>query len=130
MQEAVAPERLAAVGLFSDLSAAELDKVASVARPLQAPTGSVLAEEDDLSTRFFVILEGTVTVHRAGRHLADLGPGDFFGEAGTTTLAPRNASVIATTPVEAAVVMGWDLRRMLDQLPSLKATTADRDMDA
>lgn len=36
------------------------------------------------------------------------------------TIAPRNATVIATTPVEAAVIMGWDLREMVDDLPSLR----------
>lgn len=121
MKERVASDRLAPLSLFSDLSVEELESVAQLAQVLHATTGTVIAEENDLSTKFFVLLRGTVTIHRSGRHVADLGEGDFFGEAGTMTLAPRNATVIATTPVEAAAFMGWDLRRLLEQLPSLKS---------
>lgn len=103
------------------MSEEDLARVARASRYLRAPTGFVVTEEgDDLSAKFFVILKGTVTVHRAGRHVADMQSGDFFGEVGTMTIAPRNATVIATTPVEAAVIMGWDLREMVDDLPSLR----------
>lgn len=121
MQENVSPERLATAAVFGGLSEAQMARVAEAARLLRAPLGHVVVEEGDFAAKFFVILEGAVTVHRAGHHLVDLGPGDFFGEVGTMTCAPRNASVIATTPVEVAVIMGWDLREMLDDLPSLRA---------
>lgn len=84
------------------------------------PRGTVLVEEGDLPTTFHVILEGNVTVHANGRHLADLGPGDYFGEIGVLSLASRNASVIATTPIRVATAMGWDLRTLLEQKPDLK----------
>lgn len=60
-----------------------------------------------------------MTVHRSGRHVTDLGVGDFFGELGVLSLERRNATVIPTTPLKVAVAMGWDLRRMLDELPGL-----------
>lgn len=78
------------------------------------PRGTVLVEEGDLPTSFHVILDGHVTVHRDGRHLGDLGPGDYFGEVGVLSLETRNASVIATTPVRVATAMGWDLRTLLE----------------
>lgn len=84
------------------------------------PRGKVLVEEGELPTTFHVILEGNVTVHAEGRHLADLGPGDYFGEVGVLSMAHRNASVIATTPIRVATAMGWDLRTLLDQKHDLK----------
>jgi hypothetical protein len=63
----------------------------------------------------------TSRLHRSGRHVADLGPGDVFGETGVLALKPRNASVIATTPVQVAVAMGWDVRSLLPGRLSLKA---------
>ena len=39
-------------------------------------------------------------VHRGGRQVATLGPGDYFGELSSSTPSPRDATVIATTPVE------------------------------
>lgn len=121
MKNQVTADRLASIPLFADVPRDKLAEVAAAVRTLKAPTGHVLAEEGDFSSLFFVILDGYVTVHRAGRHIADLGKDDFFGEAGTMTCAPRNATVIATTPVDAVVFMGWDLRDLCEELPSLKA---------
>lgn len=111
---------LGAVGSFADLPADGVAEIAGVMRVDSLPRGHVLIEEGDLPDKFYVILDGHVTVHRQGRHLADLGPGDFVGEAGVLALEARNASVIATTPVRLAVAMGWEVRRLLDTVPGLR----------
>ena len=121
MNGGIEADRLGGVDVFSRLSAEELDRVAEMMRLVPAPVGTVVATEGDLSSTFFVVLSGTVTVHREGRHVADLGAGDVFGEVGTVMLQPRNATVIATTPAEVAVLMGWDLRDVLEQHPSVRA---------
>lgn len=114
--------RLADVDLFSSFTADERQQIANCMNVEQHPMGSVLVEEGDLPIKFYVLLDGHVTVHRAGHHVADLGAGDYFGEVGVLSLEPRNASVIATTPAEVAVTMGWELRRVLDDAPELRAT--------
>jgi CRP-like cAMP-binding protein len=106
--------------LFAGLSDTDVAGVAGVMKEEEHPRGAVLAEEGDLPTKFYVLLDGHVTVHRDGRHLDDLGPGDFFGEVGVLSMEARNASVIATTPVRVAAAMGWDLRRLLDGHPDLR----------
>jgi CRP/FNR family transcriptional regulator, cyclic AMP receptor protein len=116
--------RLESVGLLADVSAEHREELAEVLREEKHPRGAVLVEEGDLPTKFYILLSGYVTVHREGRHIADLGPGDFFGEIGVLALEGRNASVIATTPCEAAVAMGWDLRQLLDEMPELKTRLA------
>jgi CRP-like cAMP-binding protein len=113
--------RLASVEVFSDLSDEEVERVAAQMRLVTLRVGGVPVEEGDLSSRFFVILNGAVTVHRAGHHVADLGPGDAFGEGGVLGKQSRNATVIATMPTELAVLMGWDLRELVERLPALKA---------
>lgn len=107
-------------GLFSDLLQENRAKLADVMKVEDHPVGAVLVAEGDLPSKFFVLLEGHVTVHRQGQHVVDLGPDDFFGEIGVLSLEERNASVIATTPVKVAVAMGWDLRRVLDELPTVR----------
>ena len=123
-------ERLAGVDVFADLSPDELERVCQKMRLKHAPVGAVITAEGDFSTAFYVLLRGTVTVHRDGRHISDLGRGDVFGELGTVTLQPRNATVIVTTPAELAVLMGWDLRELTDEHPSvtgrLEAIAASR----
>lgn len=113
--------RLESVGLLTDVSAEHREELAAVMRVESHSRGTVLVEEGDLPTKFYILLSGFVTVHREGRHITDLGPGDYFGEIGVLALEGRNASVIATTPCEVAVAMGWDLRQLLDEMPDLKS---------
>lgn len=116
--------RLADVDLFADLSEEEREEVAGIMRLARVPVGNVLTAEGDASSKFFVILEGAMTVHRNGRHVADLGPGDVVGEMGTLALHPRNATVIATLPSAIGVLMGWDLRSLAERFPAVR-TRAD-----
>ncbi len=112
--------RLAEVGLFATCSPEEVERFGAELRLDRHPVGTVLVEQGDLSIKFFILLTGHVTVHRDGVHVADLGPGDFFGEMGVLALEERNATVIATTPVEVAQMMGWRLRETLADLPGLR----------
>jgi CRP-like cAMP-binding protein len=114
-------DRLQSVGLMAEVSDSHREELAEVMRLESHPRGAVLVEEGDLPTKFYIVLSGYVTVHRQGRHITDLGPGDFFGELGVLSLEGRNASVIATTPCEVAVAMGWDLRQLLADMPELRS---------
>ena len=107
-------------GFVSDLTDDERESLGAVFRAESHPVGTALIVEGDAPTKFYVLLEGHVTVHREGTHLADLAPGDCFGEMGVVSKEPRNATVIATTPVRVAAAMGWDLREQLDRDPGLR----------
>lgn len=121
---------LETVGLLSELGAEERMSLAEVLRTEEHGRGELLVEEGDLPMKFFLLLDGHVTVHRDGKHVVDLGPGDFFGEVGVLSLEPRNATVISTTPIRVAAAMGWELRRVLDGIPAVRqrlaAVAADR----
>ena len=47
-----------------------------------------------------MLLDGNVEVWKDGKHLTDLGHGDFFGEIALVEHERRTASVRATTPYE------------------------------
>lgn len=106
---------LEGVGFVAGATDEERDDLAAVFRVEDLPVGTALVIEGDAPTKFYVLLAGHVTVHREGKHLRDLGPGDSFGELGVIGLVPRTATVVATTPVKVAVAMGWDLRERLDR---------------
>lgn len=112
------PRDIAGVGLFSDLNGSQLDHIASRMRSAEFPEGAYLVERDDLSYKFFVVLEGVVEVRRGGFVIAELGPGEFFGEEGILSLERRNADVVAVSPVRVAVAIGWDVRDFMDEFPS------------
>ena len=44
--------------------------------------------------------------------MADIGPGDFFGEMGLLERTLRNATVTAKTPMRLVTLTGWDLKRV------------------
>jgi CRP/FNR family transcriptional regulator, cyclic AMP receptor protein len=108
------------VGFVAGATDDEREDVAAAFRVEEHPVGTALVIEGDAPTKFYVLLDGHVTVHREGRHLRDLGTGDSFGELGVIGLSPRTATVIATTKVKVAVAMGWDLRERLERNQALR----------
>ncbi len=56
---------------------------------------------------------------RDGQYLDELGPGDFFGEMGLLEDAPRNADVIAETPLTLMVLSGPAFRELERDAPEL-----------
>lgn len=111
---------LAGVSLFSDLSSEERQQLTDRMKEVRLPEGAELIEQGDLSFKFFVLLEGSAEVEHSGRHLADLGPGDFFGEMGILDKRRRNSEVLATSPVRLAVMASWDLRSLLEDHPRIR----------
>lgn len=66
--------------------------------------GAVVVRQGEIADRLYIILQGVCEVSRvtggAPQSLAQLQPGNFFGESGLLAGAPRNASVHARGPVE------------------------------
>jgi CRP/FNR family cyclic AMP-dependent transcriptional regulator len=104
--------RLKSIPLFEEVGDEELAQIAPFAQEVSVEEGKVLVREGDYSYEFMAIDEGEVEVTRGGDHVADLGPGDFFGEMGLLEKSLRNATVTAKTPVRLVTLTGWDLRRV------------------
>jgi CRP-like cAMP-binding protein len=116
------PSRLKALPLFKDLSKEELKDVARHADEVDVDEGKHLIDQGRSAYEFFAIEEGTAVVTREGGHVADLGPGDFFGEIGL--MEPdreRTASVVATSPMQVIVMTGPDFRRVSREMPHVAA---------
>ena len=90
---------LRALPAFRTLSTADLALVLDHGSWLNVAPGERLIEQGAIGDAFFVIGTGHVDVSRDGVTIADLGPGQHFGEVALLTDEPRNASVLAHTPV-------------------------------
>jgi CRP/FNR family transcriptional regulator, cyclic AMP receptor protein len=112
-------ELLKRIPLFANCSKAELVEVAISADERRAPEGETLAEEGRPGREFFVLIEGAVAVRRDGRKLAELGPGDWFGEMAILRYKPRAATVRATSPVRVLVLSDRDFRRIVETTPRI-----------
>jgi CRP/FNR family transcriptional regulator, cyclic AMP receptor protein len=115
------PEPLRSIPLFADLSEEELHKIAPFAREELVEAGRQLVKQGQFSYEFFAIEQGEAEVRRDGEHVADLGPGDFFGEMGLLERDLRNADVVAKTEMRLVTLTGWDLRRLERNSPQAVA---------
>jgi signal transduction histidine kinase len=86
--------------LFENLTGDELSLIAKETVLRRYAAGDVVCEEGGDSDSMFLIRRGTVDVTKQGVSLAELGPGDYFGEMSLITGAPRNATVTTLEPAE------------------------------
>ena len=112
------PARLKKIPMFSDLDEKELASIAALAAEVSVPDGKELVREGDYSYDVLAIEEGTARVDRHGEHIADLGPGDVFGEMGVLKREQRNATVVATSPMLLVTLTSWDIRRLQKTAPN------------
>jgi CRP/FNR family transcriptional regulator, cyclic AMP receptor protein len=112
-------ELLKRTALFAECTKAELIEVALSSDEREATEGESLMEEGRRGREFFVLVEGAVTVRRGGRKLADLGPGDWFGEIAILTYKPRTATVTAISPVRLLVISDRAFRRVVETTPRI-----------
>jgi CRP-like cAMP-binding protein len=113
------PARLTAIPIFSELSADEARRLAAFATETSAAEGQILMKEGDYSVELIAIEEGTADVMQGGETVASLKAGDLIGEMGLLERRPRNADVIATSPMRLIKLTHWEIRRMSE-------TTVDR----
>lgn len=105
--------------LFAEVPDEALNKVATFATLESVTEGKTIIREGGYSNDFYVIDDGSVKVEREGEHLADLGPGDVFGEQGLLEQQARSASVIATSAVRLIKIEHWELSRMRQAMPEV-----------
>jgi CRP/FNR family cyclic AMP-dependent transcriptional regulator len=104
--------RLTAIPIFSDLSPQEANRLATFATETSAAEGQILMKQGDYSVELIAIEEGTADVLQNGKKVASLGRGDLIGEMGLLARQPRNADVIATSPMRLIKLTHWEIRRM------------------
>jgi len=110
---------LAAVSLFTDCSRSELQRIASIADELDDRAGTVIVQQGRTGHELYLVLEGAATVWRDGDRVAELGPGDYFGELGLLARAERDASVVAATDVHLLVIGQRPFLALVDEVPRL-----------
>lgn len=89
---------------FPGAPRAAVAETANRMEPVTFQAGQTIVAEGDRPDAFYLIVRGRVAVYRgsgaAEKELNRLGPGEFFGEVGLLTGAPRNATVRAVEPSE------------------------------
>ena len=111
-------ELLARTPMFRELSQRDLEQLAQVAVPRTYGKGQVVFRQGDEGDTCYVLRSGSVRVthdHTDGRTitLAELRPGDMFGERAMFDRERRSATVQALEETTALALLAGDMRRML-----------------
>jgi len=112
-------DHLSAVPLFAGCSKKDLQKIARASDEVAIEKGRAIIQEGTTGHEAYVIIDGTATVERKGLKIADLGPGQYFGELALLDHGPRTATVIATTPMQVLVLGQREFAGVLDEVPGL-----------
>jgi CRP/FNR family transcriptional regulator, cyclic AMP receptor protein len=117
-------ELLRRVPLFSELSGAELERVAQVGIPRSFPRETRIFHEGDPGDACYIVREGSCRVtreHPDGRAitLATLGPGAIFGELAMLDGERRSASVETTENTELVALPASDVRKLIREHPEM-----------
>jgi CRP-like cAMP-binding protein len=113
---------LGEVPLFDGLSKRHLRRVAKLARIRRFAPGSTMVRAGDPGRTFYVVLDGTAKVVRAGARARRLGIGDYFGEMALLDDAPRSAHVVADGEVLALTIDRSGFAKLLRAEPALAQT--------
>lgn len=107
------------IPLFAEVPDDTLGKIAPWATSEEWPEGKEIVKEGGFSNHFYAISDGTAKVERDGKELAQLGPGDVFGEQGLLERSERSATVIATSEIHLIKIEHWELSRMRQAMPEV-----------
>jgi CRP-like cAMP-binding protein len=122
--------RLKSLPLFESVSDDELESLAPFVSEVSVSEGKHLVDEGDYAYTFMAIEEGTADVLRGDERVAELGPGDFFGEVGLLDTERRTATVVATSSMRLVTLDRWDMKRLEKTAPAaaerIRATAVER----
>lgn len=116
--------KLAAIPMFSDLSAENLETLAGMVQFRRFPKGAFIVGQNEVGTSMYLLISGRVKVSLAnteGKELVlnYLEAPAHFGEMALVDAQPRSADVIAVTDVELFSLDGKDLSEAIRVQPRL-----------
>jgi CRP/FNR family transcriptional regulator, cyclic AMP receptor protein len=113
-------DALRGVPLFSGMADRSIDAVRELVHEVTFDRGEPLTEEGAPGETFLVLLDGAARVTQGGRHVRDLGAGDFLGEISLIDGGPRTATVVATSPIRALAIDHDSFSTLLERHPSVR----------
>lgn len=113
---------LGRVPLFSSLKKSQLRTMAITAKERNYRDGDAIVTEGEKGIGFYLILSGQARVEKAGKAVAVLGPGQYFGEMALLNEQARTADVRATGAVRCLVLSPWEFWSAVGNEPEVLRT--------
>lgn len=106
-------DHLSQIPMFANLRKKDLAEISRIAMPMRAPAGRELTAEGTSGHEAFLLLEGSVTVKRNNRRIAQRGPGTLIGELSLLDGGMRTATVTCDTDCELLVMSRPEFRSVV-----------------
>ncbi len=106
--------QLGEVALLAQCSEKELRQIARLGTQVDVRDGKVLTQQGRPGREFFVIRDGKARCLIDDTQVAELGPGDYFGEMALLDDGPRHATVVADGPMDVWVFERREFSSLLD----------------
>jgi CRP-like cAMP-binding protein len=110
---------LSNIPMFRSCTTEQLDRLAELGTAVTT-TDAEVVREGDRGDDFFVITSGKGRVTRGGHEVAELGPGDYFGELSLFDPAPRNATITAAGAMSLVSLSRDAFLSALDEMPPIR----------
>lgn len=112
--------------LFSEMNMADLEELVPSTRLETYEPGRIILREGRVGAAFFLIVSGSVEVIKAlgkpeEKVLAELGPGEFFGEIANMKHTERVASVRALIETQCLMIQRLHIDAYIERFPIVLA---------
>lgn len=120
-------KELATSTLFTLFDPSALEEILTSTNLRSYHEGDIIVTEGEEGASLFLLVEGQVKVFTRGKRgehvrLAELGPGDLFGEVSVLHGMPRTATITARSPISAIEVTKADIDRISSEHPQVRLT--------
>lgn len=112
-------DTLAALALFADIDAAELEAIAHTMEERYFAEGERILRQGFSGSGFYIVLEGEAAARVNGVEVNRLGRGDFFGEISVLLGEAPSADVVALRPLRCAVLSGPQVEQFIVAHPKV-----------
>ena len=92
----------------------QAEQIARLLKQRHFAKGATVIMEGTGGAAFFIIDSGQAAVSSKGVDLANLGPGDYFGEVALIDGGPRSATVTAATDLVCYGLTFWEFRPLVE----------------
>jgi CRP/FNR family cyclic AMP-dependent transcriptional regulator len=93
------PDVVTALSEHTSFDKSLVKRLATVGTAVNIPQGWSVIMETTPADSAYILLDGAVEIRKGGQTIAQLGPGDVFGEIALVNHSLRNASAVAASQI-------------------------------
>jgi len=113
-------EYLRNAALFAGFDDRQIAGVLSIAKERRFAAGETIIRQGESGLGFYLVVEGHTEARAGDTILAQLGPGDYFGEMALLLEdTPRTADVVALEETTCLVITQWAFKSLLAAHPDM-----------